>query len=266
MHKAIFEKPDIPELKNQGYQCIDMHCHSRYSDGLTKIRDVYKKCKKMGIGVALTDHNEAKGAVEISKYRDIKTIPGIETTSSEGIHTLFYFYSAKELQEFHKKVVEKNRSKQNPFSDLALSIIDIIEKSSRYNCRICAAHPFGPWNTGLHKFTKKKEYMKLLRKIDFVEAINSSTFHDANIKAVEWGSRIKKAFTGGSDSHASVFIGKVITASERKDFLDSIMKESLVIGKEVNPMLLSLRHLLKIRHFARFPKFYIRKVLSYRAK
>ena len=264
MNKAIFEKPDILNLKKKGYCCVDMHFHTRYSDGLSKIRDVYKKCKKLGAGVAITDHNEIKGALKIVKYKDIIAIPGMETTTAEGIHTLFYFHSARELEEFHKKFVNKNRSPENPLSDLGISLPEIVEEAGKYNCRISSAHPFGPWNTGFHKFANKKEYKKAIKKIDFIEAINSSTLHEANKKAIEWGKKLGKPFTGGSDGHASIFFGKTITATtDKKNFLDNLKKESLVLGTEINAALLSLRHLLKLRMFSRFPKFYIKKLIKY---
>jgi predicted metal-dependent phosphoesterase TrpH len=98
-----------------------------------------------------------------------------------------------------------------------------------------------------------------LRKIDFVEAINSSTRHEANINAISWGQKVGKPFTGGSDGHAACFIGKAVTAVKSRDFLDN-MKNSLVVGTEVNKLLLTLRHLLKIRMFSKFPKFYIKKL------
>ncbi|MBN2112122.1 PHP domain-containing protein [Candidatus Woesearchaeota archaeon] len=261
MNRVIFAKPDISELKKEGYHCVDMHCHSRYSDGLSKLHTIYKKCKKMGIGVALTDHNESKGAVKMMKYRDILVIPGIETTSKEGIHTLFYFYNAKELEEFCSKTVKKSLG-GNPYSDLKASIIELVEAAGRYNCRICSAHPFGPWNTGIYKFSGKKDYKKLIKKIDFVEGINSSHPRESNIKAVKWGTKLGKTFTGGSDAHATMFIGKVVTATTGgKNFLDSISKESLVVGTEVNKALLALRHVLKLRMFSKFPKFYIKKII-----
>jgi predicted metal-dependent phosphoesterase TrpH len=260
MNKAVFEKPDIPGLREQGYYCVDMHCHTRYSDGLTKIKNIYKKCRKLGIGIAITDHNEIKGAVKIAKYKDILSIPGIETTSSEGIHTLFYFYNTKELEEFHKNVIKKNRS-ANPFSDLKISIIDIIEKSKSYNCLISASHPFSPGNTGIYRFTKKKKYRDLLKKIDFIEAINGSNFHRLNKKAVEWGKKLKKNFTGGSDSHTLGSVGNVITAAKSEDFLDSLKKESLVVGKESTFVLLAMRTPLKFRMWGRFPRFYVKKII-----
>jgi len=263
MSKAIFEKPNIKELRKQGYNCVDMHCHTRYSDGMPSIEQIYRHCRKKGIGVAITDHNEIKGALKIAKYKNFLSIPGIETTSSEGIHTLFYFYDPKELEEFHKKVIEKNLS-ENPFSDLKISVTDIVEKAKGYNCLASAAHPFAPGNTGIYGFTKKKKYRDLLRKIDFVEAINACTFHNQNQKAADWGMRLGKNFTGGSDAHTSQFIGMVVTATRGEDFLDSIKKESLVVGKEVNSLLISLRCMLKVRMFSRFPKFYIKKLIRER--
>lgn len=265
MNKVVFQKPNIPELKKEGYTCVDMHCHSRYSDGLTKIKNIYKICKKKGIGVAITDHNEIKGALKIVKYKDFFAIPGIETTAKEGIHTLFYFYSAKELEEFYKKNIEKNKN-ENPFSDLKLSIIELVERANKYNCRICSAHPFGPQNTGIYKFSHKKEYKRILKKIDFIEALNGSALHNLNLKSLEWGKKLGKPLTGGSDSHAGPFIGSVITAIKGDNFLDSIPKESLVVGKEVNSAMLIFRHVLKFKMFSKFPKFYLKKLIRERLR
>jgi len=260
MNKAIFAKPDIEKLRKEGYYCVDMHCHSRYSDGLTTIEGIYKRCKKLGIGVAITDHNECKGALKIVKYKGLNAIPGIETTSKEGIHTLFYFYNTKELEEFHSKFIKNNLS-VNPHSDLKISVIELVENAKKYSCKICSAHPFAVGNTGIHKFLKNREYRKAFKKIDFIEAINSSNFHNMNAKAVKWGQKTGKPFTAGSDAHASCFIGNAVTASKSGDFLDSLKKHSLVVGTEVNPVLLTFRHLLKFRMFARFPKFYIKKLI-----
>ena len=55
---------------------------------------------ELGIGIAITDHNEIKGAVAIDEYKDLLTIPGIEITSAEGSHLLVYFYNINELKIF----------------------------------------------------------------------------------------------------------------------------------------------------------------------
>jgi len=260
MNKAIFAKPNIPELKNQGYHCMDMHCHSRYSDGWQKIEDIYRKCKKTGIGVAIADHNHCKGAVKISKYKNFLTVPAIETTSSEGIHTLFYFYSVKDLEHFQKNFISKKFS-ENPFSDLTASIFEIIDKAREYSCKICSAHPIAPANVGIHRFVDKKEFKNLLKKIDFIEAINGCNFHRFNKKSIEWGKKIGKQFTGGSDAHTMGAVGLVITATDGEDFLDSLTKKSLVIGKEANPLMTIARTSMKLRMWGKFSNFYAKKIV-----
>ena len=51
-------------LRSIGFQAVDMHFHSAYSmDAASSIPSVLKKCKSRGYGVAITDHNEIKGAV-----------------------------------------------------------------------------------------------------------------------------------------------------------------------------------------------------------
>jgi len=264
MTKVFFENPDYRKLRKERYTCVDMHCHTRYSDGLAKIKSIYKKCRKKGFGVAITDHNEIKGALKLAKRKDILVIPGIETTSGEGIHTLFYFYSAKELEEFHKKVIKPNIS-ENPYSDLNIGVAEIIERAKKFNCKICSAHPFAIGHTGFHKFAHKRKYQKILRLFDFVEAVNGSNLHKNNINSMKWGRSIGKPLTGGSDAHSLNFVGKVVTAvkncKSRREFLDCIGKDSIVVGSEVNSALLVFRHVLKIRMMSKFPKFYIKKVL-----
>ena len=101
----------------------------------------------------------------------------------------------------------------------------------------------------------------MLKKIDFVEAINGSNFHILNKKAIGWGNMLKKQFTGGSDSHTLGSIGIVITATNGEDFLDSVKKNSLVVGKEATFILLAARTVLKFRMWGRFPRFYAKKIM-----
>ena len=79
-----FEKPDLYEL-TQKHTVADMHFHSRYSDGANMIKSIVGRAKKLGIGIAVTDHNDIRGAVRLDNYKDdLLTIPGIEVTSQEG--------------------------------------------------------------------------------------------------------------------------------------------------------------------------------------
>ena len=84
-HRIQFERPDLTKLKEKN-TVVDPHFHSHYPDGHNSIEAIAQKARQLGIGVAVTDHNEIRGAVEIAQYRDILSIPGIEMTSSEGTH------------------------------------------------------------------------------------------------------------------------------------------------------------------------------------
>ena len=56
-----FGKPNHSLLRKQGFTSVDMHLHSNYSDGSANVISLLKKAKKMGIGLAITDHNEVAG-------------------------------------------------------------------------------------------------------------------------------------------------------------------------------------------------------------
>ena len=88
-HRIQFERPDLDAL-TENYTVVDLHFHSNYSDGYNSIPAIVEKALELGIGIALTDHNEIRGAVELSAHRDVFSIPGIEITSKEGTHAPLY--------------------------------------------------------------------------------------------------------------------------------------------------------------------------------
>jgi len=80
---------------------IDLHIHSRFSDGLDELEDLIPKIADAGIDVfALTDHDRTDGwaqASELAKQHGLSFIPGIEITTQGkfhgnpfGIHLLAY--------------------------------------------------------------------------------------------------------------------------------------------------------------------------------
>ncbi|MEJ2641699.1 MAG: PHP domain-containing protein, partial [Desulfosarcinaceae bacterium] len=86
-HRIQFEKPDL-DILTRRFTVVDMHFHSHHSDGLNPISKIADQARRLGIGVALTDHNAIDGAVEIDQFEDLLTIPGMELTSQEGTHLL----------------------------------------------------------------------------------------------------------------------------------------------------------------------------------
>lgn len=234
---VFFDKPNIKALKDEGLTSVDMHVHSQYSDTFTRVNNIIKKAQKKGTGIAITDHNEIKGALELCKNKKLLTIPGIEVTSKEGPHLLFYFYDASELKEFYNKKIKNFKSK-NPYRATKIEFKDLINSSRDYSCIVAPAHPCAASTMNLHRKFQNGEISKTtLDKIKVMEAVCGQNLRGMNLKGIEWISELKKGFTGGSDAHTLLALASVVTSSEASDrdsFLESILKKkNVVIGQEM---------------------------------
>ena len=137
MNGITFSKPDINELKSRGYNLIDMHVHSEASkDCSVSLQDILKRAKKLGIGVAITDHDEIDSAIDgIKNNLDVLVIPGIEVSAKNRRHVLFYFYDKKELIRFY------NNEVKNKF--LSKTAEELINLKDKYKCIDDLAHQTG---------------------------------------------------------------------------------------------------------------------------
>jgi len=237
-NRIQFKKPNLPELIRQ-YTVVDLHFHTHYSDGNNSIEEIAKRSRELGIGVAITDHNEIKGAVEIDSYKDILSIPGIEITSKEGTHILVYFYDVKGLKRFYKNDVKPFLG-DTVMSSTSLEMEEIIKRARAYKTVTVFPHPYSPVFTGIHNSYFPEERLdRLFKMIDGVETINSGNLKKWNLKCALLGFNLNKAITGGSDGHTLVYLGKVVSYAQckntRKAFLDAVRKkQNKVIGKEIN--------------------------------
>ena len=66
------------ESSKQKELLVDTHVHTRYSDGIAGIPRIERHCQNRGWGVAVTDHNEIRGAAELYERERVPVIPGIE--------------------------------------------------------------------------------------------------------------------------------------------------------------------------------------------
>lgn len=91
---------------------IDLHMHTKYSDGTDSLTEILQNCEKKGLSViSITDHNNCDAYMEmeninISDYFSGKIIPGIElNTKAEGvpIEILGYNIDCKKMNELAKK-------------------------------------------------------------------------------------------------------------------------------------------------------------------
>lgn len=230
--KTSFKR--IKEISNE-YTYFDMHVHSKYSDGRASIQEIVKKARKLGIGVAITDHNEILGALEISKYTDVASIPGIEVTTKEGIHILFYFYTTEELSSFYNHIIFP--LKRSSYS-LDLGVIDLLNYSKDFKCLIVAPHPYSiSWMGVCDNTHKDLVNNNFFANFDAIEVINGENLQINNFKALELSERLKLPITAGSDAHTLHELGKVLTYVKEEKlsieiFLNRIKKgQSFTIGK-----------------------------------
>lgn len=232
-----FKLPNLP-LLNDNNTVVDMHFHSTYSDGLNRIDKIADKARKLGIGLAITDHNAIGGALEIDQYKDILTIPGIELTVAEGSHLLLYFYQASELKRFYEREVAPFMG-PGVMSSLSLTMDEAVERARSYQCVIVFAHPYCAMYTGVCNVQfSENELHRLFQLVDGVEAINANNLNRWNLKCTVLGFNLNKIMTGGSDGHSVKHMGRAVTITEgtmsRHDFLDALVrKEHQVVGKEI---------------------------------
>jgi len=257
MIQITFQKPQVKELNKLGFNCVDMHFHTKYSDGISKIQSVLKKARKREVGVAITDHNDIRGAIEAYNNRNgVFMVPGIEVTSYEGPDILLYFCNTQELQDYYIKYI-KNFKGKDPNGRLKKSFVDLIEPSQNYNCLVSLPHPCGVLWKSIPKFIEKYGHeKKLLEHVDAVEVMNSEQMKKANLNALKLREQWKKAFTGGSDGHSLWELGSTVTFSYEHNleaFLESIRKKkNYVTGKEVYLPKRVIPHTVALRKHATY--------------
>lgn len=237
-HRIQFEKPNLPELIKEN-TVVDLHFHSQYSDGFNTVEAIAKKAYDLGIGIAITDHNEIRGAVEIDGYPDVFSIPGIEMTSKEGTHVLIYFYQIDALETFYNDHVIPYMG-NDIMSSTALAMEEIIQRARIFKSVIIFPHPFCGVYTGIqNSYFPQERLERVFSEVDGVEVINSENMNKSNLRSALLGFNLGKGITGGSDGHRISQMGKAVTYAackpSRKAFLNAIREKSTkVVGKEVD--------------------------------
>jgi predicted metal-dependent phosphoesterase TrpH len=251
LNRIQFEKPNL-EILTKNHTVVDLHFHTRFSDGINKVKTVVKKAIELGIGVAVTDHNDIRGAIAINEYRNLLTIPGIEITSAEGSHLLVYFYYIDELIKFYQKDIQPFMG-NDVMTSLSLSMEEIIHRAHCYHVIIILAHPYCAAYTGVCNLQFPPERLKgLCDTVDGVEVINAGNINKWNLKCALFGFNLNKAIVGGSDGHSINEMGRAVTYSDckpnRRDFLDAIKQgHNKVIGKEIDFIKKITSNSLKLR-------------------
>lgn len=236
--KIIFEKPDL-ELLRRDYAVFDMHFHTSYTDGRNTVGEIVARARALGIGIAITDHNDIQGAMELNHYRNVPSIPGIEITSREGTHILVYFYQLQHLKQFFAGYIKPFLGR-DVMSSTKLGMEEIIHSAKLFPCLTIFPHPYCVAYTGICNLNFEQSRLEsILGSVDGVEVINAENLHRWNLRCALLGLNLNKAITGGSDGHSLYHMGKVVTcaACEKSGpaMLDAVKKGMIrVIGKEIN--------------------------------
>ncbi len=236
--KIIFEKPDLAILRRD-HAVFDMHFHTRYTDGRDAVHAIAARARALGIGIAITDHNDIRGVLEMAQYPEVPSIPGIEITSREGTHILVYFYEQRHLKKFYTKYV-KSFLGRDRLSSTKLSMEEIVHCAKLFPSVTIFPHPYCVAYTGICNFNFDESRLeRLLESVDGVEVINAENIHRWNLRCALLGLNLGKSITGGSDGHSLYHMGKVVTyaACEKSGpaMLDAVKNaRTCVAGKEIN--------------------------------
>jgi predicted metal-dependent phosphoesterase TrpH len=237
-HKILFERPNLDELTEQ-YTVVDLHFHSRYSDGNNAVSSIAKRARELGIGIAITDHNEIKGAVEVDRYRGVLNIPGIEVTSREGTHLLIYFYDIGSLKKFYKKDIQPHMG-HDIMSSTYLEMEEIILRARAFETIVVFPHPYSATFTGIQNtYFSTNRLERLYGMVDGIEVINAENLNKWNMRSALLGFNLNKGITGGSDGHRLPQMGRAVCYAsckkDRRSFLDAIKGgQTRVVGKEID--------------------------------
>ena len=232
----------------------DLHVHSKYSgrpsewflkkigtnESYSEPEAIYASALSHGMDfVAITDHNAIDGALLLKEKYGERVIPGVEATTyfpEDGckVHLLIYGIGRKEYEDIQK---------------LRENIFSIREYIRGNNLAHSVAHA----TYSVNKKLTIEHLEKLILLFDVFEGINGARGEKGNDT---WMSSLKaltpekieqlkrkhniepfsstpwiKGFTGGSDDHAAMFIGRTYTstaAGSAAEFVERLKKKETV--------------------------------------
>lgn len=241
---------------------VDMHFHTRWSDGLATPAQAVARARELGIRVAITDHNVIEGALEAWTLAGDKAseliVPGIEVTTRERIHLLAWFRRPRDLHHFYEHHVNPHR----PRGATATSVVDqpvsaLLDALRKYDHLSSAAHPFAMAKNGWMTVREQHRHIEpLLEELDAVEVLNGEEMGGANEAAAELANRRGLPVTAGSDGHTLGELGSVtISVPSRADLFEAIQAHETELQDHRAPgtwrRLLS--HSAKAPYFAKRP-------------
>jgi len=199
-------------------------------DTETPLEDIINRCQKMGINcIAISDHGNIEGALEMQKQAPFKVIVAEEILTPDG----------EIMGMFLKEGIPSN-----------ISVQEAISRVKDQNGLVCLPHPFDPLRGFKLSNTKLDE---LARQIDIVEVFNArSPFPGPANKARAFSAKHDLPGTAGSDAHTVKEIGETYVEmpdfNDSKDFLQTL-REGMITGQRSSWFVHFYSTMAKIKRF-----------------
>lgn len=232
---------------------IDLHVHSEYSErpsewflqrlgaqeSYTDAEWIYTTARQRGMDFAtITDHNRIDGALLLREKHPEEVIVGVETTT----------YFPEDACKVHILLYGINEKQFHAVEELRGNIYDLRELIRSQNIACSVAHA----TYSINRKLTCEHLEKLILLFDVFEGINGARSFFFNSSWMEILQNLKprhiealirkhgiepisddpwnKAFTGGSDDHAGLFIGTTYSVTEAKtpqDIIDCIREKRI---------------------------------------
>lgn len=241
---------------------VDMHFHTRWSDGLATPAHAVARARELGVRVAITDHNVIEGALEAWTLAGDEApslvVPGIEITTAEKIHLLIWFRRPRDLHHFYEHQVGPFRPRgATATSVVGRPVADLLDVLRRYDHITSAAHPFAAAKNGWMSVRAAHRHIEtLLGDLDAVEVLNGEELDGGNEAATELARRRGFGATAGSDGHTLGELGNVaVVLPEGADLFEGVRARelSLVDRRAPGTWRRLLSHSAKAPYFAQRP-------------
>ncbi len=169
---------------------VDLHSHTPFSrDALTTPEEFVVHCVAAGLDcVAVSDHNNITGALEVAKIAPFRVITSEEIKSTEG----------EIIGLFLREAIRKGMTPE-----------DTVRAVKEQGGLVCVPHPFDRLRKG--SALGEDALVRIIEDVDLVEVFNARTvLRSDNTRAARFARHHGKARSAGSDSHSPSEIGHVI--------------------------------------------------------
>lgn len=194
---------------------FDLHVHTHRSiDSAMEPKHIVKIMEKKGLdGIAVTDHNSIKGALEVAKQApsELHVIVGSEIKTTLG--------------EILGLFLKEEISSSNP--------IEVIDEIRAQGGLTILPHPFRA-----HVFTRSNllTNVEIIEQVDAIEVFNARTSNTANQQALHLAQETNKPMVAGSDAHFYPEIGRARTLfppfSDEEELKNTILNGDTKIEKD----------------------------------